>query len=71
MLARIATSGIAATSGHVEIAGIMGWSPEQVQKLLDRYVHRDAVLLAQIRQIEQVENENRKTGSKTGGGECG
>jgi integrase len=48
-----------------EIADILGWSPERVEQLIDRYVKRDELLRDRIRRLEQLENEDRKTGSKT------
>lgn len=50
-----------------EIADILGWSRENVEELINRYVKRDELLLDRIRRMERLENENRKTDSKTGG----
>lgn len=54
-----------------EIANIMGWSEEQVEKLIDIYVKRDELLLDRIRRMERLENEIRKTSSKTVNSEQG
>jgi len=35
-----------------EIAGVMGWSEEKVERLIDRYVKRDEILRDRIRRIE-------------------
>lgn len=53
-----------------EIADILGWSRENVEQLIDRYVKRDELLLDRIRRMERLENENRKTDSKTGDAKC-
>jgi integrase len=50
-----------------EIADIMGWSEDRVERLIDRYVKRDEILLDRIRRLEQLSNENSKTDSKTSG----
>lgn len=49
-----------------EIADILGWSPERVEQLLDRYVRRSELLLARIHRLDRMGNENSKTDSKTG-----
>ncbi|HKU63818.1 MAG TPA: site-specific integrase [Rhizomicrobium sp.] len=61
-----ATKFYAAGLAPREIADILGWSPERVEELLDRYVLRDELLRARILKIERHENENSKTASKTG-----
>jgi hypothetical protein len=43
----------------------MGWSDHKVERLIDRYVKRDELLRDRIRRLEQAQNENRKTDSKT------
>ena len=53
-----------------EIADIMGWSQEQVESMIDRYVKRDELLIDRIRRLERLETENSKTPSKTGGSLC-
>jgi integrase len=50
-----------------EIADIMGWGKEHVEKLIDIYVKRDELLLDRIHRLERFATENRKTDSKTGG----
>lgn len=35
-----------------EIAGIMGWSPEQVNQLIRIYVHRDVIVAAQAKKLQ-------------------
>lgn len=52
-----------------EIADSLGWSKDQVEELINRYVKRDELMLDRIRRMERLENENRKTGSKTGEGQ--
>jgi len=49
-----------------EIAEIMGWAEDKVERLIDRYVKRDEILRDRIRRLEQFENENCKTDCKTG-----
>lgn len=49
-----------------EIADILGWDKEHVERLIDIYVKRDELLLDRIRRLEQFEAEIRKTDSKTG-----
>jgi len=48
-----------------EIADILGWSQENVERLLDMYVRRDDLLRDRIARLERFEDENRKIGSKT------
>jgi len=43
-----------------EIAAIMGWKTEDVEKLLDIYVNRDALLVDKIRRMEQFEKNKRE-----------
>ncbi len=38
-----------------EIAQMFGWSEEQVEKLIERYVKRDEILLDRVRRLEKVE----------------
>ncbi len=38
-----------------EIAEILGWSEDRVEKIINRYVKKDAMLLDRIRRIEQSE----------------
>jgi integrase len=37
-----------------EIAEIMGWSEDRVERLIDRYVKRDEILADRVRRLEQV-----------------
>ncbi|HWY16838.1 MAG TPA: site-specific integrase [Rhizomicrobium sp.] len=48
-----------------EIADILAWSPEHVERLIDMYVKRDELLRDRIRRIERIEIENCKTNDKT------
>jgi integrase len=50
-----------------EIAETLGWSQDKVESLINRYVKRDELLRDRIRRLERLDNENRKTDSKTGG----
>ena len=36
-----------------EIAEIMAWSEERVERLIDRYVKRDEILADRVRRMEQ------------------
>lgn len=49
-----------------EIADILGWDREHVERLIDIYVKRDELLLDRIRRMERLENEIGKTDCKTG-----
>lgn len=53
-----------------EIADTLGWSRENVEQLIDRYVKRDELIRDRILRMERLENEKRKTDSKTGGQKC-
>ena len=37
-----------------EIAEIMGWSPEKVERIIDRYVKRDEIMRDRIRRLDQI-----------------
>jgi len=37
-----------------EIAEIMGWAPEKVDRIIDRYVKRDEILTSRIRRIDEA-----------------
>jgi hypothetical protein len=50
-----------------EIAEILGWSQEKVESIINRYVKKDELLRDRIRRMEHLDNEIRKTDSKTGG----
>jgi DNA-directed RNA polymerase specialized sigma subunit len=38
-----------------EIAGILGWSEDKVERLIDRYVKRDEILKDRIRRLEKAQ----------------
>ena len=37
------------------IAEMMGWSPEKVERMIDRYVKRDEIMLDEIRRLKRIE----------------
>lgn len=45
-----------------EIAEILAWSEDKVERLIDRYVKRDEILKARIRRIEQAGNGFEQVG---------
>ncbi|MDR5730681.1 MAG: tyrosine-type recombinase/integrase, partial [Terriglobia bacterium] len=45
-----------------EIADMLGWSEDRVEKILDRYVRRDAILMERIRKLEAVESAVAENG---------
>jgi len=52
-----------------EIAEILGWSEDRVEKIINRYVKRDEILRDRIRRIEQgqKETEARPSAQKSKG----
>lgn len=42
-----------------EIATFMGWSEEKVERIINRYVNRDALLRDKIRRIDEARNADR------------
>jgi integrase len=50
-----------------EIAGMLGWSENFVEEIIDRYVRRDAILLDRIRRMDEAETaRHAKPSAKPG-----
>jgi len=49
-----------------EIAEIMAWSEELVERLIDRYVKRDVKLADRIRRMERASTENEQSATSEG-----